>query len=130
MRLTCPKCDAKGEIVDMNEDIVFYCPECGLFRDIEMVSPEQNPKNHASKSWILGSDGLRAIEAMVDEGMTLSSICDHLGISRPTMYRYAKESEELTRILGIKGKFLIENMDEVMSALGKDDFVKKKEGEQ
>lgn len=105
MRLTCPDCNKKGQLIDVGDDVVWYCPVCGQFKDIRFVTIwdyEKGPRRESRGEWFKSPGGLKIVRDMIDEGGSISSVCSAFHISRPTLYRYAEQCDELAEILGIK----------------------------
>ena len=100
MKMICPKCNTKGELTQVGEDVVFHCPACGIFRDMILECPEKG-KSPGKGKWLESQEGKEVIKDMLQKGESITSICNQIGISRPTMYRRAERDPELASIMGM-----------------------------
>ena len=62
-------------------------------------------RENSLKKYALSDDGLMIITQWRRNGLTQQEICDHLGINKITLYRWAKENETLSNALKMTKEF-------------------------
>lgn len=105
MRLTCTSCGNLGEIVSMSDqDVAYYCRECGIVRDLAIVSdrPKLKLPSVDKRTWASTPEGLATIKSMRDSGMSLDEVAAELGVSRVILYRWAEKDDDLRTVLDIQ----------------------------
>ena len=67
MRLTCPSCGGLGEIVSFSDaDVAYYCRECGIIKDLAIVTGKAKTIPTNSRAWASTPEGLSSLKNMRD----------------------------------------------------------------
>lgn len=67
MRLTCPSCGELGEIVSFSDaDVAYYCKECGIVKDLMIVTGKTKKIPINSRTWASTPEGLASLKGMRD----------------------------------------------------------------
>ncbi len=99
MKLTCPRCSARGEIFLAGDDTVAYrCPECGYVSDL-MFSTRRVCLAKGQQDF----DNIKMqMMQLRSEGLSVDDIAYMFGVTKVTLYRWAQKDEELRKALGVR----------------------------